>query len=51
VRGGKNFGQPNGKKMTIFFDDLSMPEINTWGDQPMLELLQMAVEFNVLEFS
>jgi len=49
-RGGKNFGPPNGKKMTIFFDDLSMPEINTWGDQPTLELLRMAVEFNGFYF-
>jgi dynein heavy chain len=35
-RGGKNFGPPNGMKLTFFLDDMSMPLINTWGDQPTL---------------
>ena len=43
-RGGKNFGPPNGKQMTIFFDDVSMPEVNTWGDQPTLELVRLTIE-------
>ena len=44
-RGGKNFGPPGGKAMTIFMDDLSMPEVNVWGDQPTLEMVRLIVEF------
>ncbi|CAM9799127.1 unnamed protein product [Ectocarpus fasciculatus] len=44
-RGGRNFGPPGGKAMTIFMDDMSMPEINKWGDQPTLEMVRLIVEF------
>lgn len=44
-RGGKNFGPPGGKAMTIFMDDMSMPEVNLWGDQPTLEMVRLIVEF------
>ncbi|KAH8056491.1 dynein light chain binding protein [Aureococcus anophagefferens] len=45
-RGGKNFGPPNSQKMTFFIDDMSMPEVNNWGDQPTLELMRQLIEYN-----
>ncbi|RHY51106.1 hypothetical protein DYB38_003376 [Aphanomyces astaci] len=49
-RGGKNFGPPHGKKMTLFLDDLSMPACNAWGDQPTLEVARQLIETSGLCF-
>ncbi|OQS07437.1 dynein heavy chain [Thraustotheca clavata] len=49
-RGGKSFGPPNGKKMTIFLDDLSMPLVNAWGDQPTLEIVRLIIECSGFSF-
>jgi len=49
-RGGRNFGPPGNKAMTIFMDDLSMPEVNVWGDQPTLEMARLVVEYGGFAF-
>ena len=49
-RGGKNFGPSQGKKMTFFLDDLSMPAMNQYGDRPTLEFARQLVEFNSFSF-
>ncbi|OWZ14140.1 Dynein heavy chain, partial [Phytophthora megakarya] len=49
-RGGKTFGPSNGQQLTLFMDDLSMPALNEWGDQPTLEVVRQLVETRTLCF-
>ena len=49
-RGGRTFGPPNNGRLTIFFDDLSLPEANDWGDQPTLEIVRQVIESKQMAF-